>query len=78
MDKEQKDYGYVTNYKIGGTIYNVETSFADTETLNNKIIRLMLSEKVLSKKADNSNKARYNGNIHSVLSDEEKEEFDNE
>lgn len=78
MDKQQKDYGYVTNYKIGSTIYEVETSFAGTETLNNKIIRLMLSEKVLSKKADNSNKARYNSNIHSVLSDKEREEFNNE
>lgn len=33
-----------------------------TEILNNKIIRLMLSEKIKSKGTDNSDKARYNSN----------------
>ena len=44
MDKQQKDYSYITKYKICGTKYEVETTFSGTETLNNKIIRLMLSE----------------------------------
>ena len=78
MDKQQKDYGYITKYKMGGTIYEVETAFSGTETLNNKIIRLMLSEKIKSKEADNLEKARYNSNIHSVLSGNEKEDFNNE
>ena len=78
MDKQQKDYGYITKYKIGGTTYKVETTFLGTETLNNKIVRLMLNEKIKSKEADNSEKARYNSNIHSVLSGDEKEDFNNE
>ena len=78
MDKQQKDYGYITRYKMGGTTYEVETTFSGTETLNNIIIRLMLSEKIKSKEADNSEKARYNSNIHSVLSGNEKEDFNNE
>ena len=45
MDKENKDNQYISFYKIGGTTYEVETSFSGTETLNNKMIRLMLSEK---------------------------------
>ena len=69
MDKENKYDKYISTYKIGGTIYEVETAFGGTETLNNKIIRLMLSEKIKSKGADNSEKARYNDNTHSVLSD---------
>ena len=77
MDKLQKDSGYITKYKMGGTTYEVETTFSGTETLNNKIIRLMLSEKIKSKTADNSKKARYNSNIHSVLSGNEKEDFNN-
>lgn len=76
MDKENKDNSYVSIYKIGGTAYEVETSFSGTETLNNKIIRLMLSEKIKSKGADNSETARYNSNIHSVLSDDKKEELE--
>ncbi len=78
MDKQQKDYGYITKYKMGGTTYDVETTFSGTETLNNKIIRLMLSEKIKSKEADNSEKARYNSNIHSVLSGNDKEDLNNE
>lgn len=78
LDKKENNTVYVTNYKIGGTVYEVETSFSGTETLNNKIIRLMLSEKIETKGADNSEKARYNSNIHFVLSGDEKEEFDNE
>ena len=78
MDKQQKDYGYITKYKMGGTTYEIETTFSGTETLNNKIIRLMLSEKIKSKTADNLEKARYNLNIHSVLSGDEKEDFNNE
>ena len=74
MDKKNQEDKYVSIYKIGGTTYEVETSFSGTETLNNKIIRLMLSEKIQSKGADNSGKARYNSNIHSVLSDNKKEE----
>ena len=76
MDKENKGNGYVSIYQIGGTTYEVETSFSGTETLNNKIIRLMLSEKIKSKRADNSENARYNSNIHSVLSDNKKEELE--
>lgn len=68
MDKENKCDKYISIYKIGGTTYEVETSFSGTETLNNKIIRLMLSEKIKSKRADNSEEARYNSNPHSVLS----------
>ena len=67
MDKLQNDYGYITKYKMGGTTYEVETTFSGTEPLNNKIIRLMLSEKIKSKEADISEKARYNSNIHSVF-----------
>lgn len=78
MDKKENGCGYVTRYKIGGAIYEVETSFSGTETLNNKIIRLMLSEKIKSKGADNSEKARYNSDIHSVLSGDEKEDLYNE
>lgn len=72
--KENKGNRYVSIYEIGGTTYEVETSFSGTETLNNKIIRLMLSEKIKSKGADNSEKARYNDNTHSVLSGSKKEE----
>ena len=78
MDKLQKYYGYITKYKMGGTTYEVETTFLGTETLNNKIIRLMLSEKIKLKTADNLEKARYNLNIHSILSGDEKENFNNE
>ena len=78
MDKQQKDYGYITKYKMGGATYEIETTFSGTETLNNKIIRLMLSEKIKSKEADKSEKVRYNSNIHSVLSGDEKEDFNNE
>ena len=78
MDKLQKDYGYITKYRMVGTTYKVETTFSETETLNNKIIRLMLNEKIKSKEADKSEKARYNSNIHSVLSGNEKEDFNNE
>ena len=49
MGKKENGCGYVTRYKIGGAIYEVETSFSGTETLNNKIIRLMLSEKLNQK-----------------------------
>lgn len=78
MDKKENGCSYVTRQKIGGAIYDVETSFSGTETLNNKIIRLMLSEKIKSKVADNSEKARYNSDIHSVLSGNEKEDLYNE
>ena len=78
MGKKENGCGYVTRYKIGCAIYEVETSFSGTETLNNKIIRLMLSEKIKSKGADNSEKARYNSDIHSVLSGNEKEDLYNE
>lgn len=74
MDKKNQRNSYVSIYEISGTIYEVETLFSGTETLNNKIIRLMLSEKIKSKGADNSEKARYNDNTHSVLSGSKKEE----
>lgn len=74
MDNENKADRYVSIYEIGGTIYEIETSFSGAETLNNKIIRLMLSEKIQSKGADNSEKARYNNSTHSVLSGDKKEE----
>lgn len=76
MDKKNQADRYVSFYQIGGTSYEVEASFSGMETLNNKIIRLMLSEKIQSKGADNSEKTRYNSNIHSVLSDDEKEEVE--
>lgn len=76
MDKEDKENRYISIYEIGGTTYEVETSFSGTETLNNKIIRLMLAEKIKSKGADNSEEARYNNNTHSVLSGNKKEEFE--
>ncbi|MBP3359634.1 MAG: hypothetical protein J6N52_02170 [Clostridia bacterium] len=78
MDKENKDDKCISIYQIGGTTYEVETAFSGMETLNNKIIRLMLSEKIKSKGADNPKKTRYNSNIHSVLSDNKKEEYENE
>lgn len=74
LDKKNKYDKYISTHKIGGTIYEIETTFDGTETLNNKIIRLMLSEKIKSKGADNSEKVRYNDNTHSVLSDIKKEE----
>lgn len=74
QDKENKYDKYISTYKIGGTIYEVETAFSGTKTLNNKIIRLMLSEKIKSKGADNSEKAHYNDSTHSVLSGGKKEE----
>ena len=76
MDKENKENRYISIYEIGGTTYEVETSFSGTETQNNKIIRLMLAEKIKSKGADNSEEARYNNNTHSVLSGNKKEEFE--
>ena len=76
MDKENKENRYISIYEIGGTTYEVETSFSGTETLNNKILRLMLAEKIKSKGADNSEEARYNNNTHSVLSGNKKEEFE--
>lgn len=76
MDKKNKDNQYISIYEIGGTTYEVETSFSGTETLNNKVIRLMLAEKIKSKGADNSEEARYNNNTHSVLSGNKKEEFE--
>lgn len=76
MDKENKGNQYISIYEIGSTTYEVETSFSGTETLNNKIIRLMLAEKIKSKGADNSEEARYNNNTHSVLSGNKKEEFE--
>ena len=73
---KNRDKKYVSHYEIGGTEYEVETSFLGLETLNNKIIRLMLGEKISSKQADNSKNTRYNLNKHSVLSGEdEKEEY---
>ena len=78
MDKQQKDYGYITKYKMGSTTCEVETTFSGTETLNNKIVRLMLNEKIKSKEADKLEKVRYNSNIHSVLSGDKKEDFNNE
>lgn len=78
MDKNENSKSYTSIYEIGGTRYEVETSFSGDETLNNKIIRLMLSEKIKSKGADNSNKGRYNSNIHSVLSGNKKEDLTNE
>ena len=76
LDKGNQANRYVSFYEIGGTTYEVETSFSGTETLNNKIIRLMLAEKIKSKGADNSEEARYNNNTHSVLSGGGKEEFE--
>lgn len=70
------DNRYVSFYKIGGTTYEVETSFSGTEKLNNKILRLMLAEKIKSKVADNSEEARYNDGTHPVLSGGGKEEFE--
>lgn len=78
MDKENKENKYISSYEIGGTTYEVEAAFSGTETLNNKMVRLMLSEKIKAKQTDNSEKARYNSNIHSVLSGDKKEEFINE
>ncbi len=78
MDKNENLKSYTSIYEIGGTRYEVETSFSGDETLNNKIIRLMLSEKIKLKGADNSNKGRYNSNIHSVLSGNKKEDLTNE
>ncbi len=49
MDKKNEGNRCVTFYEISGTTYEVETSFSGTERSNNKIIRLMLSEKIESK-----------------------------
>ncbi len=66
MDKENKGNQYISIYEIGGTTYEVETSFSGTEKLNNKILRLMLAEKIQSKGADNPEEARYNNNASPV------------
>ncbi len=76
MDKKNKGNQYISIYEIGITTYEVETSFSGTETLNNKIMRLMLAEKIKSKGADNSEETRYNNGTHSVLSGDKKEEFE--
>lgn len=55
-------------------IYEVEIFFSGSETLNNKIICLILAEKIKSKGADRLENKRYNFNIHSVLSGGKKEE----
>lgn len=76
MDTKNTDNRYVSFYEIGDTTYEVETSFSGAETLNRKIIRLMLAEKIKSKGSDNPGKARYNNNAHPVLSGGGKEEFE--
>ena len=47
-------------YKIGGTVYEVETSCGGSELLYDKLVRLLKSE-TLSEPADKVEKARYNG-----------------
>ena len=46
-------------YKIGGTVYEVETSCGGSEPLYDKLVRLLKSE-TLSELADKAEKARYN------------------
>ncbi len=76
MERKNQDKKYVSHYEIGGTEYEIETSFSGSESLNNKIIRLMLGENFSSKQADNFKNTQYNINKHSVLSGEdEKEEY---
>ncbi len=45
-------------YKIGGTVYEVETSCGGTELLYDKMVRLIRSEAITD--ADKDHKARYN------------------
>ena len=46
-------------YKIGGTIYEVETSCSGSEPLYDKMVRLLKSES-FADPADKAEKARYN------------------
>ncbi len=46
-------------YKIGGTVYEVETSCGGTEPLYDKMVRLLKSE-MFAKTADKDKIARYN------------------
>ena len=45
-------------YKIGGTIFEIETSCGGTEPLYDKMVRLIRSETITD--ADKDHKARYN------------------
>ena len=111
MNKKNDGNRYVSFYEIGGTTYEVETSFSGTERSNNKIIRLILSKKYNSKRltirgkrtiitSRNKTKSKISvfrrtlkcntpvtkcrpmllhfNNTHPVLSDDEKEELNNE
>ncbi len=50
-------------YKIGGTVYEVETSCGGTEPLYDKMVRLLKSE-TFEKAADKDEIARYNNGNH--------------
>ena len=45
-------------YKLGGTVYEVHTSYGGTEPLYDKMVRLIRSETITD--ADKDHKARYN------------------
>ena len=45
-------------YKIGGTVFEIETSCGGTEALYDKMVRLIRSETITD--ADKDHKARYN------------------
>ena len=45
-------------YKIGGTVFEIETSCGGTELLYDKMVRLIRSETITD--ADKDHKARYN------------------
>ena len=49
----------IVYYKIGGTVYEVETSCGGTESLYDKIVRLLKSE-MFAKAADKDKMVRYN------------------
>lgn len=53
MDKEKTQKPPISKYKIGGTIYEVESSFSGNEKLSNKVMRMLRSEKIKEKRADN-------------------------
>ena len=52
-------------YKIGGTVFEIETSCGGTEALYDKMVRLIRSETITD--ADKDHKARYHGYSRYVL-----------
>lgn len=59
LPKAGKPMNETVCYKIGGTVYEVETSCGGSEPLYDKMVRLLKSETFVDP-ADKAEKARYN------------------